>query len=128
MEGFVATGRRKTSVARVRLQPGSGVIVVNKKPIENYFTTEYYRHLVLQPLELTEQAGNFDVYVTADGGGMSGQVGAVQLGIARALAKFDEQLKEVLRPAGLLTRDPRMVERKKYGRKKARKAFQFSKR
>jgi small subunit ribosomal protein S9 len=127
-EEFSAIGRRKTAVARVYLRPGKGDFLVNRKPVENYFPVEARRRLLYRPFEITETVGQFDVLVNAKGGGESGQVGAVQLGIARALVKYDAEFGKPLRDAGLLTRDSRMVERKKYGRPKARKRFQFSKR
>jgi small subunit ribosomal protein S9 len=124
----MGTGRRKTSVARVRLVAGSGNIVVNGQPVEEYFPTPVQQTIVKQPLEATKTAGKFDVIVKVEGGGMSGQAGAVRHGIARALLKADETLRPILRKYGFLTRDPRMKERKKYGLKKARRAPQFSKR
>ncbi len=129
MKAYIGTGRRKNSVARVRLvTPGSGKYLVNKEPFIEYFPTEIHRMNAVKPLEVTDTTGDFDVYVTVSGGGKSGQTGATQLGIARALVEFNEELKKTLRSHDLLTRDPRMVERKKYGQKKARKQFQFSKR
>jgi len=128
MKIYSATGRRKTSVAQVRLIPGKGVITVNDRTFESYFDVEINRAVLKKPLSVTETDGQFDVKVTVRGGGKSGQTGAVQLGIARALVEYDEELRSKLRQAGMLTRDPRMVERKKYGQKKARKRFQFSKR
>ena len=128
MKTFSATGRRKTSIAQVRLLSGSGKVTVNRKPIEEYFPIETYRRDALLALSLTGTDTQFDVNVTVRGGGKAGQAGAVRLGVARALLEFDEELRGAMRPAGLLTRDPRMVERKKYGQKKARKRFQFSKR
>ena len=125
---YMGTGRRKTSVARVRLVAGSGNIVVNGQPVEEYFPTPVQQTIVKQPLEATKTAGKFDVLVKVEGGGMSGQAGAVRHGIARALLKADESLRPILRKFGYLTRDPRMKERKKYGLKKARRAPQFSKR
>ena len=125
---FAATGRRKESVARVRLVPGTGNIIVNKKPILEYFKRETLKMIIEQPLEATETMGKFDIYANVDGGGLSGQAGAMRLGIARALLKFDEDLRPVLKKNGFLTRDPRMKERKKYGLAGARKRFQFSKR
>lgn len=125
---YMGTGRRKTSVARVRLVAGSGNIVVNGQPVEEYFPTPVQQTIVKQPLEATKTAGKFDVIVKVEGGGMSGQAGAVRHGIARALLKADETLRPILRKYGFLTRDPRMKERKKYGLKKARRAPQFSKR
>ena len=128
MKTYSATGRRKTSIAQVRLLSGSGKVTVNRKPIEEYFPIETYRRDALLALSLTGTDTQFDVNVTVRGGGKAGQAGAVRLGVARALLEFDEELRGAMRPAGLLTRDPRMVERKKYGQKKARKRFQFSKR
>ncbi len=125
---FAAVGRRKESVARVRLVPGSGNIIVNKKPILDYFKRETLKMIIEQPLEATETMGKFDIYANVDGGGLSGQAGAMRLGIARALLKFDEDLRPILKKNGFLTRDPRMKERKKYGLAGARKRFQFSKR
>ena len=125
---YAAVGRRKTSVARVYLRPGSGKVVVNKRAIEEYFPLDFRRRLITRPLDVTETQAQFDVVVNAKGGGLSGQAEATQLGIARALMKFNEEFRKPLRDAGLVTRDPRMVERKKYGRPKARTRFQFSKR
>jgi small subunit ribosomal protein S9 len=122
------TGRRKTSAARVFLRPGSGTITVNHKPIEASFPTETHRLTIRQPLVLTELLSRFDVLATTAGGGVAGQAGALRLGIARALLNFDAELRSPLRKAGLLTRDPRAKERKKYGMAGARKRFQFSKR
>ena len=123
------TGRRKTAAARVFLRPGSGTITVNGKSLEDYFGgRETSRMIVRQPLETVESLDRFDFYVTVSGGGPSGQAGAIRHGIARALADYDPEMKPPLRQAGFITRDPRAVERKKYGRKKARKSFQFSKR
>ncbi len=123
-----AVGRRKTSVARVILSPGSGKITVNKKPIDQFFPLLTQRTDVSKPFEVTQTAGKYDAHVNVDGGGSTGQAGAIRLGIARALVEMSEDNRSSLRTAGLLTRDPRMVERKKYGQKKARKRFQFSKR
>jgi small subunit ribosomal protein S9 len=123
-----AVGRRKTSVARVFLKNGSGVITVNNRPFETYFPLETFRNAILNPLTVTDQLGKYDVQVNVNGGGTSGQAGAVMLAIARALVSTNEEFRSPLRQNGLLTRDPRMVERKKYGQKKARKRFQFSKR
>ena len=122
------TGRRKTSTARVFLRPGNGTIVVNHRPIEASFPTETLRLIIRQPLVITETAERFDVLATTAGGGVAGQAGALRLGIARALLGFDAELRSRLRKAGLLTRDPRAKERKKYGMAGARKRFQFSKR
>ena len=125
---FYGTGRRKTSTARVFLRPGSGTITVNHKPIEASFPAESLRLTIREPLVVAELAERFDVLATAAGGGISGQAGALRLGIARALVEFDGELRPRLRKAGLLTRDPRAKERKKYGMAGARKRFQFSKR
>jgi small subunit ribosomal protein S9 len=122
------TGRRKNAVARVFIKPGKGDIVVNDKPVDVYFSRETGRMVVRQPLELTETVGKFDIMVNVQGGGESGQAGAVRHGITRALIDFDEALRPVLRVAGLVTRDAREVERKKTGLRKARKRKQFSKR
>lgn len=123
-----ATGRRKTSVAQVRLLPGKGKITINGREFENYFPVDTNRITVMKPFEVTNNIGRFDVFVTVRGGGLTGQTGAIQLGIARSLVEYDETLRHTLRENHLMTRDPRMVERKKYGQKKARKRFQFSKR
>jgi small subunit ribosomal protein S9 len=123
-----AVGRRKTSVARVILSPGSGKITVNKRSVEQYFPLETMRSDIIKPLEVTQNLAKYDIRVNVEGGGPSGQVGAIRLGVARALAELNEENRTPLRTAGYLTRDPRMVERKKYGQKKARKRFQFSKR
>ncbi len=125
---YWGTGRRKTAVARVRLIPGEGNIIINGKPMEEYFPNLTRRLLVMQPLELTGMKGRFDVISRVHGGGITGQAGAVRLGIARALVQANPDLRPVLRKAGFLTRDPRMKERKKYGLHKARKAPQYSKR
>ena len=125
---YSATGRRKTSVARVRLVPGEGKITINKRDIDDYFGLETLKLIVRQPLVLTETQARFDVIVTVSGGGLTGQAGAIRHGIARALVKSDEERKPAIKKAGFLTRDPRMKERKKYGLKAARRAPQFSKR
>jgi small subunit ribosomal protein S9 len=125
---YMGTGRRKKSVARVRLVPGNGKVVVNKREIEDFFGLETLRVIVNQPLVLTGTKDKFDVLVNVHGGGFTGQAGAIRHGIARALVKSDEALKTELKKAGFLTRDPRMKERKKYGLKAARRAPQFSKR
>jgi small subunit ribosomal protein S9 len=125
---FLGTGRRKTAVARVRLASGSGKIVVNGRPFENYFPADGLRTTVLQPLVATESAAKFDVRISVEGGGPTGQAGAVRHGIARALLLVDAALRPTLKAAGFLTRDPRMRERKKYGQPGARKRFQYSKR
>jgi len=128
METIHKIGRRKTAVARVYLSEGKGNITVNDKAFDSYFSTEMLKYKVLQPLTLTENAENFDVKAKVFGGGITGQAEAIRLAITRALVALDEENKAVLKPEGLLTRDPRMVERKKFGQKKARKKFQFSKR
>ena len=125
---FYATGRRKTSAARVFLKEGSGKIVVNGKQLDEYIVDPTRRQLVLQPFEVTSTKGQFDAFVTVKGGGLTGQAGAVRHGISRALSGVDEAHRPPLKKVGLLTRDPRMVERKKFGLHKARKATQFSKR
>ena len=129
MNEYRGLGRRKNAVARVRvLSPGSGKITVNSKTLEEFFPVEILQKAVRKPLQIVDQEGAVDLYILCHGGGITGQAGAAQLGVARALVRMDEAMKESLRPAGVMTRDPRMVERKKYGRKKARKRFQFSKR
>ena len=128
MKTAIATGRRKTSVAQCRILPGDGKIVINKKPFEEYVPVNVLRTKIMEPFNVTKTEGKFDLVVNVRGGGINGQTGAVSLGISRALVSFDEQYHSDLRDAGLLTRDSRMVERKKYGQKKARKRFQFSKR
>jgi small subunit ribosomal protein S9 len=126
---YLGTGRRKTSVARVRLMPGSGQFIVNKHPIDEYFFERKSLSMIArQPLNLTKTVRNYDVYVNVSGGGNTGQAGAISHGIARALIKADESLRPSLKKAGFLTRDARMRERKKYGQKGARARFQFSKR
>ena len=128
IEAFLGTGRRKTSVARVRLVAGTGKVVVNDRTVEEYLTVPNQRIIALQPLTATQNAGKFDVFISVDGGGVSGQAGAIRHGIARALLKASPDLKPALREKGYLTRDSRMKERKKYGQPGARKRFQFSKR
>lgn len=125
---YQATGRRKKSVARVRLVPGSGTITVNKRPVDEFFGYELLIQEIKRPLEMTDNLGKYDVFVNVNGGGFTGQSGAIRHGISRALVKLSEENKAVLKQAGYLTRDPRMKERKKYGFKKARKSPQFSKR
>ena len=125
---FYGTGRRKSSVARVRLLPGSGVITINGRDIDDYFGLDTLKLIVRQPLELTETLTKFDIIVNVNGGGVTGQAGAIRHGITRALIESDETLKPILKKAGFVTRDPRMKERKKYGLKAARRAPQFSKR
>ncbi|ETA81075.1 30S ribosomal protein S9 [Youngiibacter fragilis] len=125
---YIGTGRRKKSVARVRLVPGEGKVTINKRDIENYFGLETLRTIVNQPLVLTSTKDSYDVLVNVHGGGFTGQAGAIRHGISRALLKADVSLRGDLKKAGFLTRDPRMKERKKYGLKKARRSPQFSKR
>lgn len=128
VQTFDATGRRKEATARVRLVPGEGKMFVNGRPLLDYFKRETLKMIIEEPFEVTNTLGKFDVYARVRGGGLSGQAGAMRLGIARALVLYDENLRPILRQRGFLTRDPRMVERKKYGQPKARKRFQFSKR
>ena len=124
----ISIGRRKTSVARVILKQGNGVVTINKQPLEKYFPVQTLQTEVMLPLTVTELVGKYDVSANVEGGGLTGQAGAVKLGISRALVRLNEELRSKLRANGLMTRDPRMVERKKYGQRKARKRFQFSKR
>lgn len=128
MEVIHKIGRRKTAVARVYLSDGKGKITVNNKDFKSYFTTATLQYKVNQPLALTDNEGNFDIKVNVFGGGVTGQAEAVRLALSRAMCELNEENRNVLKPEGLLTRDPRMVERKKFGQKKARKKFQFSKR
>ena len=125
---YYATGRRKESVAKVRIAPGKGKIAVNKKTLEDYFPRSTLRALICQPLVVTDNLKRYDIFASVSGGGLSGQAGAMRHGLARALVKADENLKQKLKGAGFLTRDPRMKERKKTGMPGARKKFQFSKR
>jgi len=125
---FWATGRRKCAVARVRIKPGTGKVVINGMPINEYFTTEALRGYINQPLAVSSHSGKFDIAVTLDGGGMVGQAGAIRHGIARALIEYDEGLRPILKSCGMLTRDARVKERKKSGQPGARRRFQFSKR
>ena len=126
---FYGTGRRKSSVARVRVYPnGTGAVTINGRDIDDYFGLDTLKLIVRQPMELTETVGAFDIVCTVAGGGVTGQAGAIRHGLSRALLQYNEELRPVLKKAGLLTRDPRMKERKKYGLKKARRAPQFSKR
>jgi small subunit ribosomal protein S9 len=122
------TGRRKTAVARVRLSRGTGLVTINKRPIEKYFPTEQDRNIALEPLYATKSQGRYDFFITCTGGGVTGQAGAVRLGLARALKIIDQTTEPKLREEGLLTRDPRMKERKKYGLRGARRGVQYSKR
>ncbi|MEH6407721.1 MAG: 30S ribosomal protein S9 [Leeuwenhoekiella sp.] len=128
MEVIHKIGRRKTAVARVYLSPGSGTITINKRDVKDYFTTGTLQYKVNQPLVMTENDKNFDIKVNVFGGGITGQAEAVRLALSRAMCELDAENRLILKPEGLLTRDPRMVERKKFGQKKARKKFQFSKR
>ena len=125
---YYGTGRRKTSTARVYLRPGTGAITVNKRDFDTYFPNEALQMIIRQPLRLTETTEKFDIFVNVDGGGTAGQAGAVRHGITRALLEFNADLRSALKKAGLVTRDPRKKERKKYGQKGARARFQFSKR
>jgi small subunit ribosomal protein S9 len=125
---YYGTGRRKTSTARVYLRPGAGNVIVNRKAFDNYFPNETLRMIIRQPLNLTETANKFDVLANVAGGGPAGQAGAIRHGITRALIEYNADLRPALKHAGLITRDPRIKERKKYGQKGARKRFQFSKR
>lgn len=127
-EQYIGTGRRKSAIARVRLIPGSGKIVINKKDLEDYLPMDILRNEVKRPFEIVGCVGRFDVIALVDGGGMTGQAGALRHGISRALCEADPENRSALKAAGFLTRDPRMKERKKYGLKKARRAPQFSKR
>ncbi|HZW77762.1 MAG TPA: 30S ribosomal protein S9 [Flavobacteriaceae bacterium] len=128
METIHTIGRRKTAVARIYVKGGNGKITINNRDLENYFTTQTLQYKVKQPLALTNNEESFDINVNVFGGGITGQAEAVRLAISRAMCQVDEENRGILKPEGLLTRDPRMVERKKYGQKKARKKFQFSKR
>ena len=128
METIHKIGRRKTAVARVYLSEGKGNITVNNREFEKYFTTDTLQYKVLQPLTLTDNLATFDIKAKVFGGGVTGQAEAIRLAISRAMVALDEENRSLLKPEGLLTRDPRMVERKKFGQKKARKKFQFSKR
>jgi len=125
---FYATGKRKSSIARVWLKAGTGEIIVNTKTLQNYFGRETSKMVVMQPLELTENVGKFDIFCTVKGGGDSGQAGAIKHGITKALIAIDADLRGTLKKAGFITRDSRIKERKKYGKKAARASFQFSKR
>jgi small subunit ribosomal protein S9 len=127
-KSFYGTGKRKTSIARVWLKPGAGNITVNNKTLDEYFGRETSKMVVKQPLELTENVGKFDIFVTVCGGGDSGQAGAIKHGITKALLEVDAELRGALKKAGFITRDSRIKERKKYGKKAARASFQFSKR
>jgi small subunit ribosomal protein S9 len=128
IQQYYGTGRRKSSTARVYLRPGAGEVKINKKAFEQYFPNETLRMIISQPLKLTETTGKFDILINVAGGGPAGQAGAIRHGITRALMEFNADLRPALKHAGLVTRDPRIKERKKYGQKGARKRFQFSKR
>ena len=128
METLHKIGRRKTAVARVYLSDGKGKITINKRELDNYFTTATLRYKVKQPLVLTDNETSFDIKVNVFGGGITGQAEAIRLALSRAMCEINAEHRLILKPEGLLTRDPRMVERKKFGQKKARKKFQFSKR
>ena len=128
MEIINTIGRRKTSVARIHVAPGKGKILVNNQPVEKYFPSEILQIIISQPLVVVEAKGKYDIKVNVDGGGIKGQAEAIRLAISRALCEVDIENRPALKKEGFLTRDPRMVERKKYGRRKARKKFQFSKR
>jgi small subunit ribosomal protein S9 len=123
-----ATGKRKDAVARVWIKPGPGKIVVNERPVDQYFARPVLRMILQQPLQVANRIGQYDITVSVDGGGLSGQAGAVRHGLAKALTYYEPDLRPALKKEGFLTRDPRVVERKKYGKKKARRSFQFSKR
>lgn len=125
---YYGTGRRKTSTARVYLRPGAGEIQINKKAFDQYFPNETLRMIIRQPLQLTDTSNKFNILINVDGGGPAGQAGAIRHGLTRALMEFNSDLRSTLKQAGLVTRDPRIKERKKYGQKGARKRFQFSKR
>ncbi|MCB0702016.1 MAG: 30S ribosomal protein S9 [Candidatus Kapaibacterium sp.] len=128
MKQFWGTGRRKTSVASVRITPGKGEFIINDKDVDQFIDLQSNKEKILKPLVVTELKGQYNIVANVKGGGLTGQTGAIQLGLARAIIDMDPELKQKLKDADLLTRDSRMVERKKYGRKKARKKFQFSKR
>ena len=123
-----ATGKRKDAVARVWIKPGPGQITINQRPVDVYFARPVLRMILQQPLQIANRIGQYDIVVTVDGGGLSGQAGAVRHGLAKALTYYEPDLRPALKKEGFLTRDPRVVERKKYGKKKARRSFQFSKR
>ena len=125
---FYSTGRRKQAVARVWMMPGTGKIAINKRDVDDYFGRATSKMILRQPLELTETLGRYDIYINVSGGGLSGQAGAVRHGLSKALMAYEPDLRGALKRGGFLTRDPRVVERKKYGRAKARRSFQFSKR
>ncbi len=125
---YVSLGRRKRAVARLRMSAGDGNIIINKRSIDDYFGRENLKQIIRQPLEICDAVGQFDIRINVNGGGLAGQAGAIKLAVARALEKFDPELRQKLKPAGFLTRDARVTERKKYGLAGARRAYQFSKR
>ncbi len=127
-KSYYATGKRKTSIARVWLKEGNGNCVVNKRNFDDYFALDMLKRIIMQPFDVTDKKGKFDLYINVNGGGIAGQAGAVRHGISKALAEYDEELKPILKKAGFLTRDGRVKERKKYGQPGARKRFQYSKR
>lgn len=127
-KSYYATGKRKTSIARVWMKEGSGVCVVNKRNFDDYFPLDMLKRTIMQPFDVTDKKGKFDLYINVNGGGIAGQAGAIRHGISKALAGYDEELKPILKKAGFLTRDARVKERKKYGQPGARKRFQYSKR
>ena len=128
VKSYYATGKRKSSIARIWMKEGSGVFLINKRNFDDYFTRDILKRLILQPLNMTDKKDKFDFYINVNGGGISGQAGAIRHGISKALVGYDEELKSVLKKAGFLTRDARVKERKKYGQPGARKRFQYSKR
>ena len=128
VKSYYATGKRKTSIARVWMKEGSGVFVINKRTFDDYFTLDMLKRMILQPLDVTDKRDKFDFYINVNGGGIAGQAGAIRHGISKALLGYDEELKSILKKAGFLTRDARVKERKKYGQPGARKRFQYSKR
>jgi len=128
VKSYYATGKRKSSIARVWMKEGNGVFVINKRNFDDYFTRDILKRLILQPLDIADKKDKFDFYINVNGGGVSGQAGAIRHGISKALVGYDEELKSVLKKAGFLTRDARVKERKKYGQPGARKRFQYSKR
>ncbi|MEA3487611.1 MAG: 30S ribosomal protein S9 [Thermodesulfobacteriota bacterium] len=127
-KSYYATGKRKSSIARIWMKEGNGTFVINKRNFDDYFTRDILKRLILQPLDMTDKKDKFDFYINVNGGGVSGQAGAIRHGISKALMGYDEELKSVLKKAGFLTRDARVKERKKYGQPGARKRFQYSKR
>lgn len=128
VKSYYATGKRKSSIARIWMKEGNGTFVINKRNFDDYFTRDILKRLILQPLDMADKKDKFDFYINVNGGGISGQAGAIRHGISKALVGYDEELKAVLKKAGFLTRDARVKERKKYGQPGARKRFQYSKR